>query len=109
MGSPTPFTRLYRSRIVSFRPGMTGSLKVPKKGNTLIVQLVISAMKHQPCPLTFFDTRDAIPGIDWWGKLLHGIQNFCFLSLSLASDDVNVQPAVEDRQAPEAASNAPPL
>lgn len=34
--------------------------KVPKHGNTLVVQLVVDAMKIQPCRPSFQDARDAI-------------------------------------------------
>ncbi|TRM66732.1 Fungalysin metallopeptidase-domain-containing protein [Schizophyllum amplum] len=49
---------------------------VPKHGNTLSVQLVISAMKLQPCRPSFFDARDAIIAAD---EALTGGENFCTL------------------------------
>ncbi|CUA67209.1 Extracellular metalloproteinase 4 [Rhizoctonia solani] len=49
---------------------------VPKHGNTLMLQLVITGMKLQPCRPSFFDARDAIILAD---KTLTGGENFCNL------------------------------
>jgi extracellular elastinolytic metalloproteinase len=49
---------------------------VPKHGNTLMVQLVINAMKLQPCRPSFFDARDAIIQAD---EVLTGGENVCEL------------------------------
>jgi len=49
---------------------------VPKYGNALAVQLVINAMKLQPCRPSFFDARDAIIQAD---ALLTGGENECEL------------------------------
>lgn len=59
-----------------FRPSSATGLKVPKKGNTLFVQLVINAMKLQPCRPGFFEARDAIIQAD---QVLTGGENFCTL------------------------------
>ncbi|KAM0746933.1 hypothetical protein T439DRAFT_329204 [Meredithblackwellia eburnea MCA 4105] len=50
--------------------------KVPKAGNTLIVQLVVDAMKLQPCRPSFQNARDAILQAD---KVLTGGANECTL------------------------------
>ncbi|CAE6530047.1 unnamed protein product [Rhizoctonia solani] len=49
---------------------------IPRHGNTLMVQLVIFAMKLQPCRPTFFNARDAIIEAD---RLLTGGENMCEL------------------------------
>lgn len=49
---------------------------IPKHGNTLATQLVISGMKLQPCRPTFFNARDAIIQAD---HELTGGENFCEL------------------------------
>jgi extracellular elastinolytic metalloproteinase len=50
--------------------------KIPKHGNSLMVQLVINAMKLQKCRPSFFDARDAIIQAD---QVLTGGENFCDL------------------------------
>ncbi|KAG6332045.1 hypothetical protein ID866_7043 [Astraeus odoratus] len=47
---------------------------VPKHGNTLFLQLVIEAMKLQPCSPSFFDARKAILQAD---EILTGGENAC--------------------------------
>ncbi|KAL1701153.1 Fungalysin metallopeptidase-domain-containing protein [Schizophyllum commune] len=59
-----------------YRPRVGKKPLVPKHGNTLSVQLVISAMKLQPCRPSFFDARDAIIAAD---EALTGGENFCTL------------------------------
>ncbi|BEJ12624.1 hypothetical protein CspHIS471_0210840 [Cutaneotrichosporon sp. HIS471] len=49
---------------------------VPKHGNTLALQLIVSAMKLQPCRPSFFDSRDAIIQAD---KALTGGDNACMI------------------------------
>jgi len=49
---------------------------IPKHGNTLMVQLVLDAMKLQPCRPSFFAARDAIIQAD---ENLTGGANFCVL------------------------------
>ena len=49
---------------------------VPKHGNTLALQLIISAMKIQPCRPSFFDARDAIIQAD---QILTGGDNACLI------------------------------
>jgi extracellular elastinolytic metalloproteinase len=49
---------------------------VPKHGNTLSLQLIISAMKIQPCRPSFFNARDAILSTD---KVLTGGANECII------------------------------
>ncbi|KAG9075375.1 Fungalysin/Thermolysin Extracellular metalloproteinase 5, partial [Ceratobasidium sp. UAMH 11750] len=65
-----------------YRPQTMGEPLVPKHGNTLMVQLVISAMKLQPCRPSFFDARDAIIEAD---KHLTGGENFCTLWAAFGS------------------------
>jgi extracellular elastinolytic metalloproteinase len=48
--------------------------KVPKRGNTLIFQLVLDGMKIQPCRPGFFDARNAILEAD---SILTGGENQC--------------------------------
>ncbi|KDQ09747.1 hypothetical protein BOTBODRAFT_137541 [Botryobasidium botryosum FD-172 SS1] len=57
-------------------PTYEGAPLVPKHGNTLMVQLVINAMKLQPCRPSFFDARDAIIQAD---DILTGGENACEL------------------------------
>ncbi|QRW10241.1 extracellular metalloproteinase MEP [Ceratobasidium sp. AG-Ba] len=59
-----------------YRPQVMGKPLVPKHGNTLFTQLVISGMKLQPCRPTFFHARDAIIEAD---KILTGGENYCLL------------------------------
>ncbi|KZT03251.1 uncharacterized protein LAESUDRAFT_729281 [Laetiporus sulphureus 93-53] len=47
---------------------------IPKHGNSLMVQLVLNAMKLQPCRPTFFQARDAIIQAD---AILTGEENYC--------------------------------
>lgn len=60
----------------------TNRMLVPKHGNTLAVQLVISGMKLQPCRPSFLDARDAIIQADWH---LTGGDNYCELWHGFAS------------------------
>lgn len=55
---------------------------VPKHGNTLMVQLVLTGMKLQPCRPSFFDARDAIIQAD---AVLTGGENACELWLGFAN------------------------
>ncbi|CAK5263637.1 unnamed protein product [Mycena citricolor] len=59
-----------------YRPRSGKKPLVPKHGNTLIVQLVLDAMKLQPCRPGFFAARDAILLAD---QMLTGGENFCTL------------------------------
>jgi extracellular elastinolytic metalloproteinase len=54
----------------------TGGPYVPKHGNSLVIQLVLNAMKLQPCRPSFFEARDAIIQAD---QVLTGGENFCTL------------------------------
>lgn len=49
---------------------------VPKHGNTLSVQLIVDAMKIQPCRPSFFDMRDAIIQAD---QIRTGGANGCLI------------------------------
>jgi extracellular elastinolytic metalloproteinase len=49
---------------------------IPKHGNTLALQLIVSAMKIQPCRPSFFDARDAIIQSD---QILTGGENACLI------------------------------
>lgn len=55
--------------------------KVPAHGNTLAVQLVVDAMKLQPCRPSFQNARDAILTAD---KVLTGGENRCTIWKSFA-------------------------
>ncbi|KAF8882989.1 Fungalysin metallopeptidase-domain-containing protein [Infundibulicybe gibba] len=59
-----------------YRPAQGKKPLIPKHGNSLIVQLVINAMKLQTCRPDFFDARDAIIQAD---QVLTGGENFCTL------------------------------
>ena len=55
---------------------------IPKHGNTLAIQLVITGMKFQPCLPTFFAARDAILLAD---QALTGGKNQCEIWAGFAS------------------------
>ncbi|CAE6521729.1 unnamed protein product [Rhizoctonia solani] len=57
-------------------------VKVPKHGNTLMLQLIVNGMKSQPCNPTFIQARDAIIAAD---KALTGGENACTLWNAFAS------------------------
>ncbi|KEP46410.1 extracellular elastinolytic metalloproteinase [Rhizoctonia solani 123E] len=59
-----------------FHPAVAGKPLVPKHGNTLMIQLIVTAMKLQPCRSSFFNARDAIIEAD---KVLTGGKNLCVL------------------------------
>ncbi|KAJ6632572.1 extracellular elastinolytic metallo proteinase [Mycena sp. CBHHK59/15] len=59
-----------------YRPASGKKPLVPKHGNSLIFQLVLNAMKLQPCRPGFFEARDAIIQAD---QQLTGGENFCTL------------------------------
>ncbi|KAH7338098.1 Fungalysin metallopeptidase-domain-containing protein [Rhizoctonia solani] len=64
--------------------------KVPKQGNTLMLQLIVNGMKSQPCNPTFIQARDAIIAAD---KALTGGENACTLWKAFASRGL-VRPAL---------------
>ncbi|KAF8317375.1 hypothetical protein DL93DRAFT_2226339 [Clavulina sp. PMI_390] len=59
-----------------YRARVANKPLVPIHGNTLLLQLVISGMKLQPCRPSFFDARDAIIQAD---EILTGGENRCEL------------------------------
>ncbi|OSX63002.1 hypothetical protein POSPLADRAFT_1046353 [Postia placenta MAD-698-R-SB12] len=67
---------------------------IPKHGNSLIVQLVINAMKLQPCRPSFFDARDAIISAD---QILTGGENHCDLWVAFAERGLGPDASVEGR------------
>ncbi|TFK97486.1 Fungalysin metallopeptidase-domain-containing protein [Pterulicium gracile] len=67
---------------------------VPKHGNTLLVQLVLTGMKLQPCNPTFFDARDAIIQAD---KVLTGGENLCTLWSGFSDRGLGPDAKVEGR------------
>jgi len=67
---------------------------VPKHGNSLVVQLVLNAMKMQQCRPSFFDARDAIIQAD---QVLTGGENFCDLWLGFAEKGLGVDASVQGR------------
>ncbi|CUA72823.1 Extracellular metalloproteinase 4 [Rhizoctonia solani] len=66
---------------------LPGSTLVPKHGNTLMIQLVILAMKLQPCRPSFFDARDAIMAAD---RFLTGGKNECELWVAFSSRGLGI-------------------
>ena len=76
-----------------FYRNVSGKL-VPKHGNTLMVQLVISGMKEQPCRPSFFDARDAIIAAD---VQLTGGENTCELWRGFAERGLGPDAKVEGR------------
>ncbi|KDN38028.1 hypothetical protein RSAG8_09801, partial [Rhizoctonia solani AG-8 WAC10335] len=56
--------------------------KIPKHGNTLMLQLIVNGMKLQPCNPTFIQARDAIIAAD---ETLTGGENACTLWKAFAS------------------------
>jgi extracellular elastinolytic metalloproteinase len=64
---------------------------IPKHGNTLSAQLIIDAMKIQPCRPSFFTARDAIIQAD---QILTGGENACLIWKAFAErglgSDANV-------------------
>jgi extracellular elastinolytic metalloproteinase len=65
---------------------------VPKHGNSLMLQLVINAMKLQACRPTFFQARDAIIQAD---QILTGGENFCELWQGFAKRGMGPDAKVE--------------
>ncbi|KAI9464402.1 extracellular elastinolytic metallo proteinase [Russula earlei] len=70
------------------------ALLVPKHGNSLMVQLVLNAMKLQPCRPGFFEARSAIIESD---RILTGGENFCELWLGFAEMGLGVDAEVVNR------------
>ena len=70
---------------------------IPKHGNTLAIQLVIDAMKLQPCLPRFLKARDAILQADMW---LTGLKNRCDIWDGFASRGlgVNAQELADGRR-----------
>ncbi|KAF8632352.1 hypothetical protein AX15_001910 [Amanita polypyramis BW_CC] len=77
-----------------FQSDSATALKVPKRGNTLIVQLVINAMKLQPCRPSFFEARDAIIQAD---QILTGGENYCTLWNSFAKRGLGIDATIVGR------------
>jgi len=67
---------------------------VPKHGNSLVVQLVLNAMKLQQCRPGFFEARDAIIQAD---QVLTGGENFCDLWLGFAEKGLGMDATVQGR------------
>jgi len=67
---------------------------VPKHGNSLIVQLVLNAMKLQACRPSFFDARDAVIQAD---QVLTGGENFCDIWHGFAEKGLGVDANVQGR------------
>ncbi|QRV95966.1 extracellular metalloproteinase MEP [Ceratobasidium sp. AG-Ba] len=65
-----------------YRPSQPRKPLVPKHGNTLMVQLVVSSMKLVPCRPSIFDSRDAIIEAD---RVLTGGENLCLLWKAFSS------------------------
>lgn len=77
-----------------FRPSTGNKRRIPKYGNTLMVQLVIDAMKLQTCRPSFFNARDAIIQADQ--ELTDG-ENFCTLWKGFAARGLGPNAKVEGR------------
>ncbi|KAK1235572.1 hypothetical protein PQX77_001193 [Marasmius sp. AFHP31] len=77
-----------------YRPRDGDKPLIPKHGNTLAVQLVITGMKLQPCQPSFFDARDAIILAD---KELTGGENFCTLWKGFSARGLGVDAQVTGR------------
>jgi extracellular elastinolytic metalloproteinase len=72
-------------RPLDVRPTRTGRGKiplVPRHGNTLMLQLVIVALKLTPCRTNFINGRDAIIQAD---SVLTGGENYCVIWRGFAS------------------------
>lgn len=67
---------------------------VPKHGNSLVVKLVLDAMKLQQCRPGFFESRDAIIQAD---QVLTGGENFCDLWLAFAEKGLGMDATVQGR------------
>ena len=87
-----PIGDFYRSP-ETLAPDAVGQL-VPKHGNSLMVQLVLNAMKLQQCRPGFFEARDAIIQAD---QVLTGGENFCDLWLAFAEKGLGVDAKVQGR------------
>ncbi|TKY87562.1 hypothetical protein EX895_003576 [Sporisorium graminicola] len=68
--------------------------RVPRHGNSLLVQLIVDGMKLQPCRPSFFDARDAIVQAD---KHLTGGQNKCLLWKAFAKRGLGTDARVVGR------------
>ena len=87
-----PIGDFYRSP-ETLAPSAAGQL-VPKHGNSLMMQLVLNAMKLQQCRPGFFEARDAIVQAD---QVLTGGENFCDLWLAFAEKGLGVDAKVQGR------------
>ncbi|KAF8699524.1 peptidase M36 family, partial [Rhizoctonia solani] len=67
-------------RFVTLKDGMIS--RVPKHGNSLMLQLIVNGMKTQPCNPTFLQARDAIIAAD---DALTAGENKCTLWKAFAS------------------------
>lgn len=79
---PVPFANGTLPENDFYKPWTSDAKLIPKHGNTLMVQLVITGMKLQPCRPSFFDARDAIIQAD---QILTGGENKCELWRGFAS------------------------
>ncbi|SNX87772.1 related to extracellular elastinolytic metalloproteinase precursor [Melanopsichium pennsylvanicum] len=68
--------------------------RVPRHGNSLLVQIILDGMKLQPCRPSFFDARDAIVQAD---KHLTGGQNKCILWKAFAKRGLGTDASVIGR------------
>jgi extracellular elastinolytic metalloproteinase len=81
-------------RVPEFTSSDAPSPLVPKHGNSLIVQLVMNAMKLQQCRPSFFDARDAVIQAD---QVLTGGENFCDIWHGFAEKGLGVDAKVQGR------------
>jgi extracellular elastinolytic metalloproteinase len=81
-------------RVPEFTSSDAPSPLVPKHGNSLIVQLVMNAMKLQQCRPSFFDARDAVIQAD---QVLTGGENYCDIWYGFAEKGLGVDAKVQGR------------
>ncbi len=85
---------LDENEIASLGKSRVSKRRVPRHGNSLLVQLILDGMKLQPCRPSFFDARDAIVQAD---KHLTGGQNKCLLWKAFAKRGLGTDAAVIGR------------
>ncbi len=85
---------LDEDELASLGKSRVSKRRVPRHGNTLLVQLILDGMKLQPCRPSFFDARDAIVQAD---KHLTGGQNRCVLWKAFAKRGLGTDASVIGR------------
>ncbi|SPO31555.1 related to extracellular elastinolytic metalloproteinase precursor [Ustilago trichophora] len=85
---------LTEDEVASLSKHRVSKRRVPRHGNSLLVQLILDGMKLQPCRPSFFDARDAIVQAD---KHLTGGQNKCLLWKAFAKRGLGTDASVIGR------------